>query len=136
MILVSGAKAWSFELPSDWQVAPSDWEPGFSARRGEATLHVMGWALTEPGGFSDHQRRQVVDINRSAGRSVVDVQCGTWSGHLIEVEDGALWCRCWLLVAGTTEVEGTYTCPLADAGADDAAINLLLCTLSVGGGAA
>lgn len=132
MILGSGAKSWSFEIPSDWEVVASEWEPGFTARRAEAALRVIGLPL-EPWEVSDDRRRQVVEVNRTLGRSVVDVEYGASSGHLIEAEDRDLWCRCWLLIVGATEVEVTYTCPRAKAGRDDFVIHQMLCTLTIGG---
>jgi hypothetical protein len=100
----------------------------------KAALRVMG--LLEPWEASDDRRRQVVEINRTLGCSVVDVEYGGSSGYLIEAEDRDLWCRCWLLMVGATEVEVTYTCHRAKAGRDDAAIHQMLYTLTIGGGAA
>jgi hypothetical protein len=102
------------------------------ARRAQATLRVLELSSGEPKAVSDAQRREVAEVNRAMGRSVVDVEYGAWSGHLIEVEDEGLWCRCWLLTSAVAEVEVTYTCPQAEAGRDDAAIHHMIRSLTLG----
>ena len=131
MIFVSGAKSWTVDLPPDWEVVPSEWEPGFTARRAEVTLRVLELFSGEPKAVSEERSRQVAEANRFMGRSVVDVEYGVWSGHLIEVQDEGLWCRCWLLAAAAAEVEVTYACPQAEAGRDDAAIHHMLRSLTL-----
>jgi hypothetical protein len=136
VIFVSGARSWSLELPSDWEVVPSEWEPGFTASRERATLRVLELSSGQPRAVSDTQGQQVVEVNRAIGRSVVAVAYGAWSGHLIEVEDEGLWCRCWLLAAAADEVEVTYACPREEAGRDDRAIDNMLRSLPLGDRAA
>jgi hypothetical protein len=78
----------------------------------------------------------VIEANRAAGRFVVDVEYGVWSGQLIETQDEVLWCRCWMLAAAAAEVEVTYACPQAEAGRDDTAIHHMLRSLTLGDRAA
>jgi hypothetical protein len=59
------------------------------------------------------------------------VEYGGGSGYLLELVDGESWCRCWMLVADSTELHINYTCPRAVAGLDDAIINEMLFTLRI-----
>jgi hypothetical protein len=136
VIFVSGARSWSLELPPDWEVVPSEWEPGFTARRADATLRVLELSSGEPKAVTEDRSRQVAEANRAIGRSVVDVEYGVWSGSLIEVQDEGLWVRCWLLASAVAEIEVTYACPQAEDGRDDAAIHHMLRSLTLGARAA
>jgi hypothetical protein len=127
--------SWSLEIPSDWELVASEWEPGFTAHRAQATLRVMQFLWDNPANAAAH-RKKVAELNRAQGRSAVDVDYGTFSGLLIEVEDGDLWCRCWTLASAGTELEVTYGCPRAHAGEDDPSLDEMLRTLRIGAGAA
>lgn len=130
MIFTSQDGSWSLEIPPGWELSTPEWEPGFTARYAEARLRVMQlWS--GPVATAADRRRQVVERNRALGHTVVDVEYGTFVGHLIEVEDGDLWCRCWLLSASGTELEVAYSCPRANADRDDIAIDQMLRTLTI-----
>jgi hypothetical protein len=114
-----------------------DWEPGFSAHRGQAKLRVAEVSIGDPSGNVVGRWQRVVQRNHDLGRIALDVEYGTWSGHLIEAVDVGLWCRCWLLRATAgEEIEVTYSCPQAEAGRDDPAIEAALRSLAVGARAA
>jgi hypothetical protein len=126
---VSGARSWQLELPPEWEVSPSEWEPGFTAYRNGAALRVLETGLGDgPSEWTD----EVVLANRELGRSTGSVAYGSWSGHLIETEDQGRWYRCWILRAPSAQIEVTYECPSASAGEDDQTIHHMLGSLTLG----
>ena len=74
--------------------------------------------------------------NRLKARSVIAVRYGDFAGYRVEFAALGVWQRGWVLRAGGFPLDVSYSCPQAQTGRDDAAVDAMLASLRLESGTA
>jgi hypothetical protein len=69
--------------------------------------------------------------HRCLGRIVSALDCGDFSGNVVEFNAGDEWIRGWALCSDSVPVDATYRCKATEVGRDDAAVDKMLSTLCI-----
>jgi hypothetical protein len=70
-------------------------------------------------------------INRLKGRPVSAIQCGDFSGNIVEFKSDDEWIRGWALSCGSSPLDATYRCKASEVGRDDRVVDTMLSTLRI-----
>jgi len=120
-------RSWSLNLPNEWEFEADEtcitaWQP--------ISVGALQFSTYRKDGLvTDDELREFVENNSNLGGPLKDVILGDFSGYEICFEDQESSWRHWHLRSDNIMIFITYNCGVADAGADDAAVDAVLAGL-------
>lgn len=115
---------WQLDLPDNWESEAVDDAVSFYDPESNGTLLFS--TVEEEETITDEYLAEMIEEHIEAGADFYEVEFGPFSGvTCCYVDEQEYWCE-WYLTSGSILLLVTYNCPLAEEGAEDDVIEIIL----------
>ena len=126
-----GRETWSVQIPEGWT---GQHDPECATIVGDRDVGALQISVAfKDTVVFDTDLREFAEEHLEAGAKTRSVQLGDFVGFAIAFSKEDSFWKHWYLRNGKQALLVTYICSLGDRGVEDAAVNMILSTLSVSG---